>query len=179
MGCCNTRFPDECNVLDVLTGRSYVMSVNSEFTYLAPVTIDDFAGPDLVLPFDFGSPPQWELEASTHSLTNKPIAGLGATTDLTLRIHVVETSSTIRCTARVETSMPFELFMSIVNGEQRNAFDRVHQGVLVVSTIISQGENTVVFRIENAEFDSGLERIDGDQFGTGRVWLEQCEISSG
>merc|ERR1712176_1561827 len=126
----------------------------------------DFAGPDLVLPFDFGSPPQWELEASTHSLTNKPIAGLGATADLTLQI-------------RVETSMPFELFVLIVNGEQRNSFDRVHQGVLVVSTTISQGENTVVFRIKNAAFDSGMKRIDGDQFGTGRVWLEECEISSG
>ena len=155
---------------------------NSEFTHLGPVTIDDFDRPDLVLPFDFGSPSQWERDfssnsqAGTHSLTNILTAGLGATADLILRIHV-DNPSTMSCTARVDTSMPFELFIVMVNGVQRNMYHQMQEGWVTISTSIGLGDHTVVFRVMNAEFNHGMERgVSG--FGTGRVWLDDCAVSS-
>jgi len=111
-----------------------------------------------------------------HALTNIPVVGLNATADLTLRIHV-DDPSTITCTARIDTSLPFERFMLIVNGEQRNVYPQVHQGLAIVETSIDTGNSTVVFRVMNAGFISELERDDGN-FGSGKVWLDECQISS-
>jgi hypothetical protein len=155
---------------------------NSEFTHLGPVTIDDFDRPDLVLPFDFGSPSQWERDfssnsqAGTHSLTNIPTAGLGATADLILRIHV-DNPSTMSCTARVDTSMPFEFFLVIDNGNQLNTYHKVQQGRVTILIGIVPGDHTVVFRVKNNEFNPGVERVVSG-FGTGRVWLDECEVRS-
>merc|ERR1711933_551247 len=85
--------------------------------------------------------------------------------------------STIRCTARIDTSMPFELFTVIVNGEQQNIYRQVHRGLAIVITSIDAGNSTVVFRVMNAEVIYELERDDGD-FGSGKVWLDECKISS-
>jgi len=181
--CCNAHSPSECNVLNVDLQVTDVNTGENDFINLGPVTIDDFSG-DPVLPFDFGSPPQWELEASpnprsgshSHSLTNIPIDGLGATADLTLRIHVDDPSK-LSCTAHVDTGMPFELFMFLVNGEQRKVYYRVEQELVTIAANLNPGEHTVVFRVMNAEFDPGMER-EVSQFGTGRVGLYGCSVSS-
>merc|ERR1712087_235464 len=65
----------------------------------------------------------------------------------------------------------------MVNDEQRKTYYMVQQELVTISTVIGPGEHTVVFRVENAEFDPGVERVVS-QFGTGRVRLDDCEVSN-
>ena len=173
--CCSARFPEDCDVVDV--DAQGTVSAEDDFINLGPVTIDDFSGPDLILPFDVGSPPQWELEVGSQSLTNIPVDGLSATADLTLRFHV-DSPSRLSCTVHVNTSMPFDMFMLMVNGDQQKTYYMGHQELVTVSTGFGPGKHTVVFRVMNSQFDPPeMDRVI-NQFGTGRVRLHDCEISS-
>merc|ERR1712194_237196 len=89
----------------------------------------------------------------------------------------VDDPSKLSCTAHVDTGMPFELFMFLVNGEQRKVYYRVEQELVTIAANLNPGEHTVVFRVMNVEFDPGMER-EVSQFGTGRVGLYGCSISS-
>merc|ERR1711957_599849 len=81
------------------------------------------------------------------------------------------------CTAHVNTSMPFETFMLMVNGEQRQTYYMKQKELVTITTGIGPGDHTIVFRVKNAEFDSEMKRMVS-QFGTGRIWLDDCAISS-
>ena len=190
--CCDAMFPlVECSAVDVDAQNSEVET--GGFTNLGPVTIDDFERPELVLPFDFGSPPQWKLEknhknqenkkngspnlqSGLYSLTNIPVHGLGATADLTLKFHV-DSPSKLLCTAHINTGMPFETFVLLVNGENRNTYFQAKQELVKIETGFGPGKHTVVFRVMNSEFDPGTERVVS-LFGTGKVRLDVCEVRS-
>jgi hypothetical protein len=72
------------------------------------------------VPWDLGSPARWRADrnvsslstgdASSASVTNVPVEGIGASSDLTLRMHVPG-RATLRCLALVDTHMPFDNFV--------------------------------------------------------------------
>ena len=74
--------------------------------------------------------------------------------------------------------MPLEYFSLWINGQQRNTYHTKMDGWLNVVTGIMPGENTIVFRVENAAYDVevGPYRV-ASTFGTGRVWLDDCEVT--
>lgn len=185
--CCEARFPDDCKVENItamgLQGEDG--GGDDEFVSLGPRTIDNFEGNVRGLPFDFGSPnnPQWTLNATvsrsgTQSITNIPMDGLGATADLTLKISVAHPSR-LQCEVMIDTSMPYELFYLEVNGVRRNTYHKPDQRRwFTLLTGLEPGKNKIVFRVENADFENGIPERVKERFGTGRVWLDDCEVSS-
>mmetsp|Transcript_21488 Transcript_21488/g.45922 ORF Transcript_21488/g.45922 Transcript_21488/m.45922 type:complete len:821 (-) Transcript_21488:312-2774(-) len=187
-GCCETRFPGGCTVDDVnagggIDGGDGTDGDGPEFAPLGPRTIDDFDGPARGLPFDFGDPRQWTLEAirsrsGSYSVTNIPSSELGAKADLTLKISVSQ-PSTVSCMAIVDTSMPYELFYLEIDGQQRNTYHQPERemGWVQILTGLAPGEHTVVFRVENVDFVNGLGATRIEHFGSGRVWLDDCQVN--
>eukprot|EP00578_Thalassiosira_sp_NH16_P026508 CAMPEP_0181085072 /NCGR_PEP_ID=MMETSP1071-20121207/5038_1 /TAXON_ID=35127 /ORGANISM="Thalassiosira sp., Strain NH16" /LENGTH=509 /DNA_ID=CAMNT_0023166857 /DNA_START=703 /DNA_END=2229 /DNA_ORIENTATION=- len=132
------------------------------------------------LPLDVGSPPQWELShvealSGSASIANIPAAGLGATSDLVLKVLITEVS-TLRCMARIDTSSPYETFMLIVDGVQRNTYTQVVDGWIPVVTGISPGDHEVTFRVQNEAWGHNMGDVRLDYFGTGRVYLDDCVV---
>jgi len=188
--CCDTRFPEACTVVDVDAsvtnggGGAGDDGADSEYTTLGPRTIDDFDGEQRGLPFDFGTPvPQWRLDdtvsySGTSSITNIPWSNTTNTNtaDLTLKISLGG-KSTVRCMALIDINMPYDFFYLEVNGERRNTFyARLGEWFPLQSGLLP-GENTLVFRVEESEFEHGLggER-DVANLGSGRVWLDDCDV---
>lgn len=193
--CCDTRFPQACTVVDVhasTNGGGDGDGADSEFTTLGPRNLDDFDGEQRGLPFDFGTPvAQWTLDdtvsySGTSSITNIPFSNITTTNsttttntaDLTLKISVGPGPYTIRCMALLDMSMPYDFFYLEVNGEKRNSFFQRINGWFPLVTGIGPGENTLVFRVEESDVDHQLvgER-DVSYFGSGRVWLDDCDVS--
>ncbi|KAL9180618.1 hypothetical protein ACHAXT_011071 [Thalassiosira profunda] len=171
--CCLTRYPDDCNIEDVTQA--------GDFSPLGPSEADDFEGVQ-GLPWDFGEPAQWQVsdERSTsgsYAVSNLPVSGLGTTADLVLKI-IVPAPSIVSCKALIGTSMPYDHFSLVVNGEPRNMYHQPVDGWIPVTTGVAPGKNTLIFRVQNADFEhnTGDERLE--MFGTGRVWLDDCTVTS-
>jgi hypothetical protein len=186
--CCERGgFDDECTVVDECSGES---------VSFAPLDDRDvLAGEDIPWIMDTN----WHVDdsAEEYTLTNIPVEERGATSDLTLRVNVPHTA-TVTCTAKIDTYMPFDSFV-ILHGEEElvahyfgttdeMAQDRydgtTDDGWMQISTELTAGDQEVTFRVQTAHFDAGFDRGDDQQvnddgyFGTGRVWLKQCSIST-
>jgi hypothetical protein len=156
-----------------------------EFTFT--LIEDDILTADITsLPWDYGSPPMWQIDhnetmyigADTPTITNIPQSSPGATADLTLRIHV-DSWATIRCHSKIKTSMPWDVFVFLVDGEVR--YNQYYPDESTITqplmTGIESGDHTIVFRVENSNFDHGMDREKyGNTYGSGRVWLDHCDI---
>jgi len=192
--CCETRYPGACTLVDVHAsstnggdgdGDGDGDDANSEYTTLGSRTLDDFDGEERGLPFDFGTPvAQWTLDdtvsySGTSSITNIPFSNSTTTTaDLTLKISVGPGPYTVRCMALVDISMPYDSFYLEVNGQKRNSYFQRMENWFPLVTGFGPGENTLVFRVEDPNIDHQLvgEREEAN-FGTGRVWLDDCDVS--
>eukprot|EP00571_Detonula_confervacea_P010462 CAMPEP_0172304948 /NCGR_PEP_ID=MMETSP1058-20130122/6286_1 /TAXON_ID=83371 /ORGANISM="Detonula confervacea, Strain CCMP 353" /LENGTH=800 /DNA_ID=CAMNT_0013016355 /DNA_START=32 /DNA_END=2431 /DNA_ORIENTATION=- len=183
--CCATRFPQgsdggsggggECSVQDVLASDG---KGTSEFTVLDDLGgMENFDNETLVLPFDLGTPPQWERDtvvsfSGTHALTNIPAIGLGATSELTLKINVAA-RSTFQCYAKIDTSMPYDNFSLSINGQQRNTYYQ-REIRMIITQSLDVGDNTIVFKVTNNNVELPQAMLGGNRvvevFGTGRVW---------
>lgn len=174
--CCDTRFQGECTVSDVDVGGE--SDDGEEFAPLGPRSVEDFEGypESRGLPFDLGD--GWRVESGvsrsgSHSVTNVPSNEPGASADLTLKV-LLSRPSTVSCMAKIDTSMPYELFYIVVNGEQRNTYhSRSNGGWMTVLTGLGPGENTVVFRVQNTDSYAGTPI---EYFGNGKVWLDDCVV---
>jgi len=210
--CCATRFSNGCTVEDVRAeqggggaageggdngsgsgsttdgddGNEGASSTDEYHTFLGPRTIEDFDGAIQGLPFQFHG---WTYDTTTHrsssfSATNIPSTRPGASTDLTLKVRVTSPTM-ISCMGKIDTSMPFEIFTMLVNGQQRNTYyepvmrmGEEEEQWIEILTGLGPGENIVTFRVQNSgRYDaSAMERVG--VFGTGRVWLDDCAVSS-
>jgi len=183
--CCATRFPQAngtCSVHDILA--------DSEFTLLevgdGQQVFENFNDDAYTLPFDLGSPPQWERNtsdsfSSSYAFTNILQVGAGATSSLTLKISVPKPSM-LSCQAKIDISMPYEHFQLSLNGQQRNTFFQHVPEIVDISTTLEVGDNIVEFMVVNSivldlphDVAGGGER-NVDVFGTGRVWLDDCVV---
>ena len=192
--CCETRFPGlECIVVDECTPEFLPLEPDSDLTNL---------------PWDFGNPAQWRIDDTVsissenmdmlswdaswlsesknaemlsfnpHSITNIPAVGVGATSDLTLKIHIPN-KATLRCVALIDVHLPFESFVLVVNGEPRHQYFESIDGWTEILTGLLPGDHMIIFHVENGKFDPGFDhQEDFGDYGNGRVWLDQCQIMS-
>ena len=174
--CCETRFPGDCTIEDSKASGS------SGFTPLGPSTVDDFEQDAVLLPFDFGTPPQWQVDESgvsnsgSKSVTNIPAVGLSARSDLTLKIRV-SNPSTVMCMGKVDISMPFDFFSLVIDGNPQIQYHQVMaEGWIGITAGIGPGDHEIIFRVENAPFDAGMARES--HFGSGHVYLDDCRVVS-
>lgn len=198
------RYPDECTVVDVggdvevegTTGsdtegssgtEATTLSSGSEFIPISSYTTDDFDSSlsQLTIPFDLSNQ-QWEITSTkshsgVHSITNTHNATSGKaadTAELILKINL-PAPTTISCMALIDTSMPFDYFTLVINGHQRNTYHQHHgEEWMRVLTGLDSGENTIVFRVENGGEGVGFLDRDYDHFGSGSVYLDDCEIGA-
>jgi len=142
------------------------------------------------IPWNFGSPtPQWRMDDtvsfssentkySSSSITNIPATGTSATSDLKLHFFVPD-KATISCMVLIDIHMPFESLVVFVNGSPRNEYNEAIDGWVKVLTGFTAGDNTVMFRVQNSEYDAPFHRQeDHGDYGNGRVWMDKCQISS-
>lgn len=115
------------------------------------------------------------LSFTNYSITNIPVEDEGASSNVTLRIHVPD-KATLRCLALVDVHMPFDKFKFVVNGYSRHEYHdtRITDGWTEIKTGFRPGNNTIVFSVENGLYIPNIERFAG----SGRVWLDQCQIVS-
>ena len=107
---------------------------------------DDFEGNDRLaasLPWILGNPPQWTIDdtvvySGTKSIRNFPVTGIGATSDLTLKVTMPDVA-VMKCQAKVDVSMPFDMFTLLVNGEQRNSYFQPIENWFLLATGLGQG----------------------------------------
>jgi len=71
--------------------------------------------------------------------------------------------------------MPWELFYVEVNGEQRNTYYQPSGEWISLVTGFNAGNNDIKFMVKNNDFFVGAPR-NGPEDGSGRVWLDDCEI---
>eukprot|EP00578_Thalassiosira_sp_NH16_P026166 CAMPEP_0181098622 /NCGR_PEP_ID=MMETSP1071-20121207/12224_1 /TAXON_ID=35127 /ORGANISM="Thalassiosira sp., Strain NH16" /LENGTH=1253 /DNA_ID=CAMNT_0023181229 /DNA_START=92 /DNA_END=3850 /DNA_ORIENTATION=+ len=158
------------------TGRPPEEDEGEEEFFLVESDILDIDG----LPWDYGgSPtqPEWHIDRDTWpttTITNVDITRFhpGATTDLTLRLHLPQLS-TLRCRARIETDMPFDYFIIFVDGEMRRVYYHEIDRFEPLTVGLLEGDRTVVFRVENGDINPEFNRDEhGGEHGSGRVWLD-------
>ena len=148
--------------------------------------MEDFEGVPLSLPFDINTSSQsWTVDAThsysgTRSITNSLVDATNTASDVTLKIHVTD-PSTVSCMAKIDTSMPYDFFALYINGDQRNSYySKMSDEWLPVFTVISPGENIIVFRVQYSNMDlpdDYPERVSS-LHGVGQVWLDDCKIVS-
>lgn len=141
---------------------------------------DNFEG-DFAMPWDFGDPPEWEIDDSMafsgyHSLTNIRSNDELATRTLTLKLDM-SAASTITCKMKVDISMPFDRFSVALNGRIRSNFYQGKDEWSDLLVALSPGENTIQFIVTNGDlfpkFDRETER---ETYGSGHVWLDDCVL---
>jgi len=131
------------------------------------------------IPWNYGNPKQWVLDSSkkysgSKSLVSIKPEGLGETSMLSLRITTTKWSI-LQCKIWVDTAMPWELFYVEVNGEQRNTYYQPSGEWISLVTGFNAGNNDIKFMVKNNDFFVGAPR-NGPEDGSGRVWLDDCEI---
>ena len=142
---------------------------------------DDFEG-DGTIPWVLGDPPEWKIDdtmafSGTQSITNIQTTKVSATSTLTLKLNL-STPATFSCKLKLDVAMPFERFSFEVNGEQRNAFYQPADEWFDLLSGIAPGESTLQFRVTNGDMFPNFDRgMNADRYGTGHVWLDQCDIS--
>jgi hypothetical protein len=186
--CCTKHFGDapSCTIVDVTaTTTVATQAASKEDGYFTPASeymVDSFETAERSLPFDFGSTAMWELtteehHSGSHSLVNVPVDVLGAISSAQLKMHLTE-GSTISCMAKIQTSMPYEYFALFVNGQQRNTYAQVIGGWIPVITGLGPGDNTIQFSVVNNSQEHYMGEERTSHFGTGRVYLDDCEIKA-
>jgi len=179
--CCNaTEYGEDCNVVDDCPQDNLDNKLGTK-------KIEDWFQMDYGVTMEIIDS-QWEIDDTVSftdfphaaTLTNIPATGLGATSDLVLKINDVRNLAIMRCTVVIDISMPFESFSLHVNGGQRNTYFQEVEGVIEITTAFHSGNNTIVFRVENSDTDAGFDRtIDSENsYGSGHVWLDNCQITS-
>ena len=141
---------------------------------------DDFEGGGTLTWSDYEG--KWRIDDTTafsgkHSITNIPSSEVMTSTSLTLTVSVPSTS-TFKCQMLIDTGMPFDRFSLYVNDELRdNFFTRIPNWTPLVF-VVDAGDNVVEFQVNNgAHFPAEINRAEqAAEYGTGRVWLDQCEV---
>jgi len=165
---CCAMFTQDCAIVEVECTPNKVQSYSF-------VPISDLRALKIwEMPWDFGPNPHWKIEDA--KLTNILATGAYATSDLVLRVNV-PTSATMKCTAVIKTSTPFDTFRVIVNGVERNVFMNDEKGSTQIVTEFDAGDKTVVFRVQNTHHNVGIDRSENGDLGNGHVSLYQCQIS--
>jgi hypothetical protein len=139
-------------------------------------SFDDFDN-SRPMPWILGDPEEW-VRDNTHtlqgngSMRNVAPDGLGASSDLSLKIRLKE-YSIIKCYAYIDVAMPYDSFELEVNGEIRYAsYSPKGSEWIPVTTGLQDGENVVTFRVQNPDFVPPGQRSKGSGF----VWLDVCEL---
>ena len=140
---------------------------------------DDFEG-DGKIPWILGSPAQWEVVdnmaySGTHSITNIPSQVVSATRSLKTKINLSNEGS-IECRMKLDIGMPFDRFSFHVNDEQRNVFYQPVEGWATIAADLPSGDNTLEFRVTNGDMFPDFSREEMSVYGSGHVWIDQCDI---
>merc|ERR1719232_616820 len=174
--CCSKRFPDGCTVEDVSSGSDMHPELGLH-------GYESFEGELRTMPFDFGDSPMWRIDNSTSNIGNRSVTNVannvtGAASDLVLKLSV-SSPSTVSCVAKIDTKMPYDHFMILVDGQQRNTYYQQADWQNVL-TGLDVGNHTVIFRVQNGQVSaSNLPPVRvPERFGTGHVWLDDCQVNS-
>lgn len=131
--------------------------------------------------WNLGNPQQWFIDdtvsyAGTRSITNVPTNIPSGQAELSLQVDIVKTSL-LQCKALVKTSMPFDSFYIVVNGDRSNTHytDNAENTWVHVTATLKSGKNLIQFVVANSHFMPPIER-DPVDYGTGSVWLDECVI---
>jgi hypothetical protein len=195
--CCTTFFQNNnCVVIDECSGANEDDTQFAEVDVSSPsklegllkyTTSDGFEGDAQddtdVEGFDWnlGNPQQWFIDdtvsyAGTRSITNVPTNIPSGQAELSLQVDIVKTSL-LQCKALVKTSMPFDSFYIVVNGDRSNTHytDNAENTWVHVTATLKSGKNLIQFVVANSHFMPPIER-DPVDYGTGSVWLDECVI---
>jgi hypothetical protein len=105
------------------------------------------------------------------SLRNVLPVGSDASSTLALKIRITG-YAVIKCSAYVETAMPYDRFFFEVNGRQRYASYFTTNDWVTVTSGLEPGESTIEFIVNKPTHYPPGERSSG----SGYVWLDDCEI---
>lgn len=178
--CCENHFPAGCETMQECDSPADADDAGSVPDGRLRLEAGQVVSGDGI-PWDAGNPPRWQPDEGVvfegaGSLGSVPGQDPGSAGDLTLKINVPGMAM-LRCWARIDVSQPFDSFGVVVDGAMRNQFQSPVRGWMEIFTTIPNGDHTVVFRVQYFEPPPGLDRLQSEMFGSGRVWLANCEIT--
>ena len=128
-----------------------------------------------IISWNFGSPPEWEVDLDTNWMINIPSSETSVTRSLITEVNLPNRGSMI-CNIKIDISMPFDRFSIIVNGQQvQQYYQRVEEWTSISSDLVA-GDNMIEFRVTNGDMFPGFDRLQMTHYGTGYVSIDQCEI---
>lgn len=142
---------------------------------------DDFEGGGTI-PWIFGDPPEWNVDNSESFSGTKSVANIrntaeGAASTLELKVNVAN-GGNIACQAKIDTAMPFEMFVVNVNSEKRASYYKWEGKWRQLTWELERGENVIEFRVENNAKFPPFERSINANYGSGHVWLDECAVQA-
>jgi hypothetical protein len=120
----------------------------------------------------------WEYD-STHTLAgtgairNKLSTEGGSERRLSFKVRSTK-YTLIKCFAKIDTSMPYDAFKLVVNGQSRSVFYTTGSDWQQVATGLTPGENTISFVVMKPDLFPPGQRTKG----SGYVWLDVCELAA-